>query len=141
MGKILCATRGGEASIRAQQAAITEAKERGDELVFIFVFDVEFMAHAFYGMRVDVISEEMEHMAVFLLDMAVERAAQEGVGARALIRRGKFSKMLKEAVREEGATLVILGRPADHSLFHLHELEEFAGRLTRETGVPFVIRP
>jgi hypothetical protein len=35
MGKTLCATRGGEASYRTQDAAIALAKERGDELVFL----------------------------------------------------------------------------------------------------------
>ncbi|GAB4475397.1 MAG: hypothetical protein Kow00124_16340 [Anaerolineae bacterium] len=141
MGKILCATRGGEASIRTQQAAIAEAKVTGDELVFIYIFDIEFMAHAFYGMRSDVVTEEMERMAEFLMQMVVERAAQAGIEARSLIRRGKFGEVLVEAAREEGATLVILGRPAEGGLFRLHELEALAERLAEESGIPFVIRP
>lgn len=43
MGKILCATRGGEASRHAQDAAIALTQERGEELVFLHVVDVEFL--------------------------------------------------------------------------------------------------
>ena len=43
MGKILCATRGGEASYRAQDAAIALAKERGDTLLFLYVVDLHFL--------------------------------------------------------------------------------------------------
>jgi hypothetical protein len=40
MGKILCATRGGEASYRIQDAAIALAKERGDTLLFLYAESV-----------------------------------------------------------------------------------------------------
>ena len=44
MGRILCPTRGGEGSYRTQDAAIAMAKERGDELVFLYVVDLDFLA-------------------------------------------------------------------------------------------------
>ena len=40
MGKILCATRGGETSWRSQDEAIKLAKERGDQLIFLYVVDI-----------------------------------------------------------------------------------------------------
>ena len=43
MGKILCATRGGEASYRTQDAAVALAKEQGDELLFLFVVNLGFL--------------------------------------------------------------------------------------------------
>ncbi|HIQ01546.1 MAG TPA: hypothetical protein EYH30_05385, partial [Anaerolineales bacterium] len=43
MGKILCATRGGEASYRTQDAAIALARERGDSLIFLYVVDTHFL--------------------------------------------------------------------------------------------------
>jgi len=141
MGTILCATRGGEASVRTQQAAIERARAGGDRLAFIYVLDMDFMIHALYGMRSDVVKEEMEHMADFLLAMAIERAQKGGVEAEGLIREGRISEELKAAVKETGAHLVVLGRPADESLFRLHELEELAARLSKETGVEFVILP
>lgn len=142
MGKILCATRGGEASIRTQEAAISNAKESKRELVFIYIFDMEFLAHASYALRQDLITEEMEKMAEFLMAMAVERAEKEKVAARFLIRQGAFVEELRAAALEEEATLVILGRPIDEtSAFKLDQLEALAEKLTEETGIEFCLRP
>ncbi|HEC23394.1 MAG TPA: universal stress protein [Chloroflexi bacterium] len=136
MGKILCSTRGGEASIRTQKAAIQRAKETGDELIFFYVVDVEFLAQADYAMRSDVVTGEMDKMADFLMAMAVERAEKEGIKARYLIRHGNFVKELEETVREEGITLVVLGRPADNqSAFKLATLQELARKLEEDLDV------
>lgn len=43
ISKVLCATRGGEASYRTQDAAIAMAKQEDAELVFLFVADVSFL--------------------------------------------------------------------------------------------------
>ena len=40
MGLILCATRGGEASYLTQQEAINLAKDRGDEIVFLYIINL-----------------------------------------------------------------------------------------------------
>jgi nucleotide-binding universal stress UspA family protein len=136
MGKILCSTRGGDASIRTQEAAIRRAKESKDELVFFYAFDLEFLAQADFVVRSDVVSEEMDKMAHFLMAMAVERAGKEGVEARYVIRHGRFADELKAAIAEEGATLVVLGRPVDEkSAFQLHGLEKLAESVQEETGV------
>ena len=136
MGKILCSTRGGDASVRTQVAAIRRAKEHGDELVFFYAFDMEFLAQADFVVRSDVVSEEMTKMADFLMAMAVERAAKEDVKARYIIRHGRFAEELKAAIEEEAATLVVLGRPADDkSAFEPRGLKELARSVKAETGV------
>ena len=137
MGKMLCATRGGEASIRTQKAAIRRAKGSGDELIFFYAADVEFMAQANYALRPDVVAEEMEKMGEFLLLMAVERSQKQGVEARYVIRRGKFGEQIREAIKEEDATFVVLGRPAEgsKSAFNLDRLQSFADSLKEEMGV------
>jgi hypothetical protein len=136
MGKILCSTRGGDASIRTQEAAIQRAKENGDELVFFYAFDMEFLAQADFVVRSDVVSDEMDKMAHFLMAMAVERAEKEDVQARYIIRHGRFADELKAAVLEEEATLVVLGRPADErSAFEPRGLKHLARAVQAETGV------
>jgi nucleotide-binding universal stress UspA family protein len=136
MGKILCSTRGGEASIRTQEAAIRRAKESGDELIFFYVSDVEFLARADYALRSDVVAEEIDKMGDFLMAMAVERAEKGDVAARYILRHGEFGKELVATVEEEGITLVVLGRPADEeSVFKLPALEKFAAQLQEDTGV------
>jgi nucleotide-binding universal stress UspA family protein len=140
MGKILCATRGGEASIRTQKAAIARAKKNKDELIFFYVVDVDFLAQADYALRPDVVTKEMDKMADFLLAMAVERAEKGGVGARYVMGHGNFVEQLKETIEAEGITLVILGRPGeDGSAFELEGLKRLAEALQAETGVEFLI--
>jgi nucleotide-binding universal stress UspA family protein len=135
MGKILCATRGGEASRRTQDKAIALAKERGDELVFLYVVDIHFLDKTAAPIVVDV-ENEVTKMGEFLLLMAQERAAAQGVTAVAISRSGKVREELKQAALDEGASLVLLGQPAgDESVFHLVSLQAFAAEVEAETGV------
>ena len=136
MGKILCATRGGEASYHTQDAAIALAKERGDELLFIFVVDTRFLDKAGRAVRPDVVAEEMSRMGEFLLAMAQERAQKQGVAADYLLRRGEFRDELKAAACEEGVDLVVLGQPErTGAAFVPAALEAFAAEIESETGV------
>lgn len=136
MGKILCATRGGEASYRTQDAVIALAKERGDELLFLFVVDIGFLDKTERAVRPDVAVEEMSRMGEFLLAMAQERARKEGVPANYLLRRGELQDELKVVAREEGVDLVVLGQPAGvGSAFVPADLEAFAAEIEAETGV------
>ena len=142
MGKILCATRGGEASIQTQDAAISKAKETGDELIFMYVYDVEFLAYAKYTLRSDVVTDELGRMAEFLMAMAIDRAKQQGLTARSVIRQGDFRTELVATAKEEQVTLVILGRPGDEeSNFKIERLQDLIESLEAETGIPFCILP
>jgi nucleotide-binding universal stress UspA family protein len=139
MGKILCATRGGQASYRTQDAAIALAKERGDELVFLYVVDTSFVDKTAAPIVVDV-EKDIEMMGEFLLAMAQERAARQGVEARAICREGRVRQEIKMAAVEEGATLVVLGRPSGNaSAFALEALRAFADEIERETGIKVMI--
>ena len=140
MGRILCATRGGEASYRTQDAAIALAKERGDELLFIFAVDVCFLDKTARAVRPDVVAEEMSRMGEFLLAMAQERAQEQGVAADYLLRRGEFRDELKATASEEGVDLVVLGQPGGKgSAFVPADLEAFAAEIEAETGLETVI--
>ena len=97
MGVILCATRGGEASLVSQDAAIALARQTGDELVFIYVYDVEFLTHANYALREDVVADELYRMAEFLMTMAVDRAKAQGLSSRSVIRGGELRAELLSA--------------------------------------------
>lgn len=137
MGKILCATRGGEASYRTQDAAIALAQERDDELLFLFVVDIEFLSRTARAVRPDVIKTEMEHMGEFLLAMAQERAQAQGVQADYILRHGDLREELKTAARQPAVTMVVLGKPAGaESAFVPASLEALAAEIEAETGVP-----
>lgn len=135
MGKILCATRGGEASYRAQDAAIQLAKERNDVLVFLYVVNIDFLNKTAAPIVVDAENEVMK-MGQFLLVMAQERAAEQGIEAETALYEGEVREELIKAVQELGASMVILGRPIDpEGVFATTGLENFAAAITAETGV------
>lgn len=134
MGLILCATRGGEASYRSQQVAISLAKERGDQIVFLYIINLDFLDKTSAPIVVD-IENELEQMGRFFLLMARERAAEQGVEVRTLIRRGAVREEIIQAAQEEGATLVVLGQPAGKlSAFRESSLEEFRKEIEQVTG-------
>jgi hypothetical protein len=136
MNKILCATRGGEASRQTQEAVIAMAKEKGASVLFLFVVDVEFLKVTARGVRPDVVATELEHMGEFLLALACERAAAQGVKAEMCVRRGSLVEALESAAREEKVDAIAFGRPAGpESSFSLTDLERLAAQLEADTGI------
>ena len=133
MSLILCATRGGEASYRTQQAAIALAKEHGDEIVFLYIIDLSFLNKTAAPIVVN-IENELDQMGRFFLLMAKERASEQGVEVRTITRNGIVQEEIINAVLEEGATLVVLGRPAgEQSAFQTSSLQAFADEIKRVT--------
>jgi nucleotide-binding universal stress UspA family protein len=136
MKKILCATRGGEASRRTQDAVIAMARETGATILFLYIVDVEFLKLTARGVRPDVVATEMERMGEFLLAMACERAAAQGVEAETCLRHGPLVQALESAAREEGADAIAFGRPVGlGSSFSLTDLEHLAARIEEDTGI------
>ena len=134
MGKILCATRGGDESEETQAGAIALARERGDELIFLYVADASFLNRIAAPLVVDV-EGELDRMGRFQLAMACEQAAAQGVKARAVVRHGRLQTELTVVAREMDATLVILGRPrAGLPVFDDEALRAFVARLRQQTG-------
>lgn len=135
MGKILCATRGGDESWETQAGAIALARERGDELIFLYVADASFLNRTAAPLVVDV-EGELDRMGRFQLAMACQQAAAQGVDAQGIVRHGRVQAELAAVAREVGATLVVLGRPrAGMPVFGDDEsFRSFVARLEEQTG-------
>lgn len=134
MGKILCATRGGEASHRTQDAAIALAKQGKDELIFLFVADVSFLNQTAAPLVVNV-ETRLARMGRFQLAMAQERAARQGVTAQAIVRQGKLRAELVAVAKDLEVNLIVLGRPLDReAIFDEIALQAFATGLETVTG-------
>lgn len=139
MTTIVCATRGGEASIRTQMQAIELAKTREAEILFLYVADVAFLGRVPGNIVVDV-ATELENMGEFLLLMAKERAEKEGVTAHTVVKRGEFRDALLEAAREANASVIVLGSPGENSSITQQEyLENLAASLEAESGIETLI--
>ncbi|NIM95264.1 MAG: universal stress protein [Anaerolineales bacterium] len=138
MGLILCATRGGEASIHAQDLAISLADKENEPLVFIYIADDSFLNKTAAAVVVDV-QNELVNMGEFFLVMAVERAVNKGVEASAITRVGPFRATLCEAAGELGATTIVLGQPSgETSHFQEEEFQHLLECLAEETGAEIV---
>lgn len=134
MAKILCATRGGAASYRAQDGAIRLALDRGDELSFLFVVNIGFLDKTARAVRPDIVEAEMERLGEFLLEMARERAARQVIDADLVLRHGVLTEELAAAASECQVETIVLGRPAEGSVYSLEELESFAAEIEAKTG-------
>ncbi len=81
------------------------------------------------------VATEMEHMGEFLLAMACERAAAQGVKAEMCLRHGPLLEALESAAREEGADAIAFGRPAGpESSFSMTDLERLTARIERRSA-------
>ncbi|MFV1949668.1 MAG: universal stress protein [Anaerolineales bacterium] len=140
MGLILCATRGGEASYHTQQAAIALAKENGDEIVFLYIIDLHFLDKTAAPIVVN-IENELDQMGQFFLLMAKERATEQGVEVRTITRKGNVREEIINAVLDEGATRVVLGRPVGkQSAFQESSLQSFTDEIERVTeAIPVLV--
>jgi nucleotide-binding universal stress UspA family protein len=139
MAKILCATRGGEASYRAQDAASRLAGDRGVELLFLYVVNIEFLDKTARAVRPDIVEAEMEKLGQFLLEMARERAAEQGVSADVVLRHGMLPEELAAVAVEHQVDTILLGKPAEGSVYSLEELESLASELEAKTGSQVLI--
>nr|HID13101.1 universal stress protein [Anaerolineae bacterium] len=141
MGTIVCATRGGEASTRAQDRAIALAKERGDRLIFLYVVDLDFVDSTAAPIVVDV-GQEVTGMGEFMLLMAQERAREQEVEAEVAVREGKVRQAIQDFLREVDADLLVIGLPQPQSrrrVFDEQGVHPFARAVKEATGVEVLV--
>jgi nucleotide-binding universal stress UspA family protein len=89
------------------------------------------------------VEDEVHDLGEFLLLMAKERAAKQGISAQTVCQKGKVRKEIAKAVRKYEASLVVLGRPAgeegENTAFQLAGLQAFASKIEEETGATVLI--
>lgn len=136
MTTILYPTRGGDTTHRNQDWVFALAKERQARLLLLYVSNVHFLDHMLTPVPIDRVWAELDELGEFLLTMAQDRADKVGVTAEKTVRHGRFREALKEVIKVEGVSVVILGRPAqDTALTTPEYLQELAEELTAEIGV------
>jgi len=136
---ILCPTRGGRASYPNQDHAIALAKQRGLNLLFLYVANVQFLGLTALPKVVD-IETELEEMGEFLLVMAQERAGKAGVKAFTTVRSGVFRKVLKEVVREYPIHTIVMGTSAQTTGVITSEfVKDLAAEISRDASIEFII--
>ncbi len=136
---LLCPTRGGKASYANQDCAIALAKERGAELIFLYISNVHFLDLTAVPKLFD-IESELDEMGEFLLVMAQERAAKAGLEAQTVVRRGEFRETLQEVITEYQVTTVVLGAAGEETGVLTEEyIDMLSDELCTETGAEFIV--
>lgn len=143
MNEIVCATRGGEASRAVQMAAIEQAKETGNPLVFIYVVSPDTIDDVEPRLE-EAIIDELIWLGKAVLNVAEGRAKSEGMEAGKVIRIGNVREEICGYLTEKQANLLLLGAPrsATTAVFGDDPVERFASSIHETTGVDVaVVRP
>jgi nucleotide-binding universal stress UspA family protein len=136
---ILCPTRGGKGSYPNQDRAIAIAKERGAEVMFLNITNVQFLGLTAAPKLID-IETEMDEMGEFMLAMAQERAEKASVNALTLVQRGQFREVLIDVIEEHQIDTVVLGSSAGGTgVITAEFIQELVDEISGKTGVEFIV--
>ena len=137
---ILSPTRGGESSVPNQMKVIDLAKENDADLTFLYITDISFLDRLSSPILID-IEQELDELGEFVLAMAKERAANEGVEVRTIVRRGAFAGVLAATLEEFDIDWLILGSPVESTgpSTTMPYLESLARELADSHGVRVTI--
>ena len=140
MPGIVCAIRGGPASQPTIARAIALARETSLPLHFLYVVNLDFLSQTPTS-RVHTISQEMREMGEFILLMAQETSARQGVTAEGVVRHGSVGEELIGLCQELEADYLVLGKPRveqEDTVFTHDLLHEFVARTEEQTGATVV---
>jgi nucleotide-binding universal stress UspA family protein len=140
MSCVVCATRGGEGSRAAQEAAIRYAQENQTKLIFIYVVDFRTLDE-FDDSLLPSVREELTWLGQSLLRIARHRAEQAGVTAEIVIREGDVRLIIEQFLQESEANKLFLGAPrgTTANVFGDDAIEHFAQTIQEDTGVVVTI--
>ena len=136
---ILCPTRGGKDSYPNKDRAVALAKERGVEVLFLYITNVEFLGLTAAPILID-IEHELDEMGEFMLTMAQERAEKAGVGASTLVKHGHFLEALAEVIGEYEIGTVVLGSSAGGTgVVSAGYIQELVDEIGGKAGIEFIV--
>lgn len=140
--KIICAVTGSEASERAAREAAFLAQESGASLVFLYAVDASFLQGMTVELRPEFAEKSLEHLGGHVLERMGQIAAEEGVPAKGVLKRGRLMEMLREVALEEGADLLVLGKEEPsffEKVLFRDEVEDHVKELRERTGVEVML--
>lgn len=141
MPGIVCAVRGGPASQATIAKAISLAQQTGLPLYFLYVVNLDFLSQTPTS-RVHTISREMHQMGEFILLMAREAAAREGISAEGVVRHGSVGEEVIGLCHELEAGYLVLGKPRveqEDAVFTRELLHQFVARTEEQTGATVIL--
>jgi nucleotide-binding universal stress UspA family protein len=141
MKSVLCATRGGEACRRTQEKAMDIAQQLGTDLIFLYAVDIG-QAGPVDEVLEEPLRGEMARLGRALLRMAQSRARKRGMKAGATLLYGPFTESIRDYLKEQPASTLVLGAPRSGSapqVFTSAGIQSFAEEISQETGMEVVV--
>ncbi|MDA1329662.1 MAG: universal stress protein [Chloroflexi bacterium] len=140
MKTILAPTRGGERSFPNQDYAIRLAKERGAKLLFLNVNDIQFLNMVASPIAVDIATDELEEMGEFLVTLAKERAAKQGLEVETLVKNGVFRAVLEDVIQQKNVEILAMGTSSEQTGVTTKDYMRDLGRQLGETfGIEVIL--
>jgi nucleotide-binding universal stress UspA family protein len=131
MSGIVCAVRGGPGSHPTIQRAINLAEEKSLPVYFLYVINLDFLAHTSSG-RTKIVKEEMQKLGEFILLRARKEAEARGVQVEDITREGK--------VRQ--ADYAVLGHQssdAEKNVFSQQQFRQFISQIEKESQAQVIV--
>lgn len=141
MTSIVCAIRGGSASIPTIDRAITLARETDLPLRFLYVVDMESISHI-GSSRIHAVTKILRQMGDIVLQLAQARARDLGIMADRVIRCGNVKNEIRCLCQELKASFAVLGNPQgdhDKNAFTFESLRRFSQNNESEIGFKVIL--
>jgi nucleotide-binding universal stress UspA family protein len=142
MAGIVCAIRGGPASLPTIGKAIDLALETGSPLYFLYVVNLKFLSHT-SSSRTHIISKELNEMGEFILLTAQTEAQKKGIKAEGVVRQGIVRDEIVNLCKTVEAQYVVLGKPnietEARNVFSEDRLNAFEKRIQDESGAKIIL--
>lgn len=140
MPGIVCAVRGGPASLNTIHKAVDFASETNLPLYFVYVINLDFLSHT-ASSRTRTITQEMRQMGDFILLIAEEKALDLGLTAQGMVRQGSVGEEIIAVCKEVGADYLIMGKPKgleEEDVFTHERILQLSQRIETESGAKVI---
>jgi len=141
MSGIVCAVRGGPGSHPTIERAINLAEEKSLSVYFLYVINLDFLAHTSSG-RTKIVKEEMQKLGEFILLRARKQAEARGVQVEDITREGKVRQEIIKLCKERQADYVILGHQssdAEKNVFSQQQFRQFIKQIEKESQAQVIV--
>ena len=141
MSGIVCAVRGGPGSHPTIQRAINLAEEKSLPVYFLYVINLDFLAHTSSG-RTKIVKEEMQKLGEFILLRARKQAEARGVQVEDITREGKVRQEIIKLCKERQADYAVLGHQssdAEKNVFSQQQFRQFISQIEKESQAQVIV--
>ena len=141
MSGIVCAVRGGPGSHPTIQRAINLAEEKSLPVYFLYVINLDFLAHTSSG-RTKIVKEEMQKLGEFILLRARKEAEARGVQVEDITREGKVRQEIIKLCKEREADYAVLGHQssdAEKNVFSQQQFRQFISQIEKESQAQVIV--